>query len=175
MENTSTGFTNDIAPQPARPQFLATLCILTWVCVALLLVFSLIGLVMKPSPEKQAEQIEQIRAFNPEAADQMEAAMAEQGSTTQILSQVLNIIALGLSGYGAWMMWNLKKTGFYVYIAGEIIPYAGFMMGGQAAMAAVSSMGGAASAAMGIAITLMVIFDLAFIIMYAVNLKHMNK
>jgi hypothetical protein len=174
MENTNQ-FTNDIAPTPKRPQFLSALCILTWICCGFLLLSALAGLFMQPSPEKQAEQLEQMRQFSPEAAEQMEAAFAEQGGAMQIVSQVLNLIAIGLSAYGAWLMWNLRKKGFYFYIAGEIIPYSGFFLAGKSAMAALSAMGGMGNAIMGVAIVVMLVFDAAFIIMYGVNLKHMNN
>jgi len=43
-------------------------------------------------------------------------------------------------------------------------------------MASASAMGGGmGKAIVTITIALMIIFDLAFIIMYAINLKHMNK
>ena len=170
----NSGFSNEITQPPTRPQLLTVTCILTWICCALLFASSLIGLVAQPSMEKQQQQIEQLRSFNPEAADKMEEALAEQGGSSQIISQVLNIVCLGLSAFGAWWMWNLKKAGFYFYLAGEIIPYAGLFISGKAALAAVSALGSAGNAILGVAIVLMAICDLAFIIMYAVNLKHMK-
>lgn len=166
-------FTNDIA-QPKRPQLLTVTCILTWVCCALLACTSLIGMVTN-TPEKQAEQVEQMRRLNPEAADNMEAAFAEQGTSGQIINQVINILALALSALGAWFMWNLKKKGFFIYLAGELLPYVGLIFAGKAAMAAMGAMGSLGPAIMGIAIVLMLVCDAAFIIMYAVNLKYMDK
>jgi len=61
------------------------------------------------------------------------------------------------------MMWKLKKTGFYIYVIGEIAPvilpfvlFGGFGVLGTMALV------------MGL------IFPIAFIIMYALNLKHMS-
>lgn len=173
--NIDNSFNNDLSATPARPQFLSVLCILSWVMCGIMLVLSLMGLAMKPSAETQKEQIEQIRQFNPEAAAQMESAIAEQGGGGQMLSTILGILAIGLCFYGVLMMWKLKKTGFYIYLAGELLPYIGMLMGGAAAMSALSAMGGAAQTAGAIVIALMVIVDIVFIALYAINLKHMNK
>ena len=155
---------------PVRPQMLSVLCILTWICCGLLLVFTVWGVVAKPSPEEQYEQVEKMREINPEMAEQMEAAFELQDQGNQTVGLALNLVALALAAGGAYMMWQLKRTGFYVYLAGEILPYFGFLTGGSEMMLA--SMGGQAMAA--IVIGLMVLFDLIFIILYAVNLKHMR-
>jgi hypothetical protein len=175
MENTTaTQFTNDIDPAPARPQFLKVLCILTWIACGLTFVSTVMGM-FGPSAEKQQQQIEQMREMNPEMADQMEVAINADSGSQKMISSLLSIIAVVLSAYGAMMMWQLKKTGFYVYLLGELIPYITLFMVGAQAMSAVGAMAGmAASAMMGIVIAIMLVLDLIFIIMYAVNLKHMK-
>ncbi|MEO6303919.1 MAG: hypothetical protein ABIP51_12180 [Bacteroidia bacterium] len=172
MEN-NIEFTNDIKPI-GRPQLLSVTCVLTWACCALLLISSLSGLITQ-SPEKQQEQIEQMRKISPEAAEKMEAALANDSSgVKKILTTLLNILAIALCAFGAVQMWNLKQTGFYFYLIGEVLPYIGLFIGGTYTLAAVGAMaGGMGSAIIGIAITLMVVFDAVFIVMYAVNLKHM--
>lgn len=172
-ENLNGGFINDIN-EPKRTQLLTVTCILTWICCGFMIVTSLIGLVTN-SAEKQAEQIEQIRTMNPEMADNMEAALAGQNGSMQIINQLVSIICLGLSAFGAWWMWNLKKKGFFIYLAGEIIPYLSLLFAGKAAMAALGSLGSMGPAILGIAVVLMLVCDAAFIIMYAVNLKHMKS
>ncbi len=176
MENTlDNQFNNDLSAAPARPQFLTVLCILTWIMCGIMLILTVIGMIAKPSADAQKEQIEQIRQFNPDAAVKMEEALAEQGGGSQIISTLLTLVALVLSGYGAYMMWNLKKTGFYLYIAGEFLPYLGMLFAGQAGLSALSAMGGAAQTAGAIVIGLMVIVDIVFVVLYGLNLKHMNK
>ncbi len=171
MEN-NTEFTNDVKPI-GRPQLLSVTCVLTWACCALLLISSLSGLITQ-SPEKQQEQIEQMRRLSPEAADKLEAAMADEGGSKKILTTLLNILAIALCAFGAVQMWNLKQTGFYFYLVGEVLPYIGLLISGTGAMSAVASMaGGMGGAIIGIAITLMVIFDVVFIVLYAINLKYM--
>jgi hypothetical protein len=155
----------------ARPQFLSVLCILTWICCGLLFISSVWGVIFKPTPEEQVQKIEQMREISPEAAEQMEAAFKAQEEGNPVAGLALNLVALGLSAFGAYMMWQLKRTGFYLYIAGEILPYFGFLMGGAESMAA--SMGG--KSMMGAAIGAMVVFDIAFISMYAIHLKYMKN
>jgi hypothetical protein len=171
MEN-NIEFTNDVKPI-GRPQLLSVTCVLTWACCALLLISSLSGLITQ-SPEKQEQQIEQMRRISPEAADKLEAAMADEGGPKKILTTLLNILAIALCAFGAVQMWNLKQTGFYFYLIGEVLPYIGLLISGTGAMSAVAAMaGGMGGAIIGIAITLMVIFDVVFIVLYAINLKHM--
>ena len=123
MENIDNGqFINDSAPIPKRPHLLTTACILTWVCCGFLLITTAWGLVMN-TPEKQAERMEEMRKYNPEMADKMEEALADQGNAGQIINNALGLLAMGLSALGAYMMWNLRKKGFYVYLAGEALPY----------------------------------------------------
>src|SRR5687767_3572928 len=115
MENTisENNFTNDL-PSPKKPQLLTVTCILTWIACGLMLITTLSGLVSN-TPEKQAEQIEQMRQFNPDAAEKLEAFMAEQDLTTQLMNSLISLVGIGLSAFGAWMMWQLKKKGFFVY------------------------------------------------------------
>lgn len=171
MEN-NIEFTNDIKPI-GRPQLLSVTCVLTWACCALLLISSLSGLITQ-SPEKQLEQIEQMRKISPEAADKLEAAMADEGGAKKILTTLLNIVAIALCAFGAVQMWNLKQTGFYFYLVGEVLPYIGLLVSGTGSLAAVASMaGGMGGTIIGIVITLMIVFDAVFIVLYAVNLKYM--
>lgn len=171
-----TNITNLEEQSIEKPQFLKVLCILTWTCCGFLFLSSLWGLFYQPSPEKQQEQIEQIREINPEAADKMEEALLNQNETDKLISNIINIIAIALSFFGALQMWQLKKTGFYVYIVGELLPYLSFAFGGANSLAAAGAMGGSmGKSIVSIAIIFMIIFDLAFIIMYAVNLKYMTK
>ena len=172
METTTgTTYTPETPAAPVRPQFLTVLCILTWICCCLLLIMTIVGVVFKPSPEEQFEQVEKMRQVNPEMAEQMEAAFEAQNNSNQTVGLALNLVALALSAYGAYMMWQLKRTGFWVYSAGEVLPYFGFLTGGSEAMLA--QMGGASIGT--IAIAAMVVLDLVFIGMYAANLKHMRR
>jgi hypothetical protein len=174
MENTTEPTTTAaFLPEPARPQFLSVLCILTWISCGILFITTVWGVAFKPSKEEQYEQIEKIREMSPEAADKMEAVLEKQDGTSELLGTALSLIAIGLSAYGAYLMWQLRRRGFYFYVAGEVLPYLGFLTGGAEAMAALGSIGGGATAS--ILIGIMVILDVVFIAMYAMNLKHMRN
>jgi hypothetical protein len=68
------------------------------------------------------------------------------------------------------MMWQMKKTGFYLYLVGELAPLAlSFLMLGS--IGAASGLAGGAMAAAG---AIAAIFPIAFVVMYALNLKHMK-
>lgn len=166
---------NNAMQEPARPQLLTVVCILTFVMCGIMFIMGIIGIVNN-NPEKMQEKIEQMRSFSPEMADKMEEQMVSmQDSAYQQVAPYLNLLYTLLSLLGAIMMWKLKKTGFYLYLAGELLPYIGFITGGKQAMAMMSSMGGGMAETAGmIALILMLVFDIAFFAMYAVNLKHMK-
>jgi hypothetical protein len=64
--------------------------------------------------------------------------------------------------FGAMQMWQLKKTGYFIYIAGEIIP----------AIAAFALGGGGMLGSMGAAVALAI--AIIWIVLYGLNLKHMK-
>ena len=176
METPAENTFNMEMMEPKRPQLLTVICVLTFIMCGL----SLLGCIwniIQSSPEKMAEGIEQMRAISPEMADQMEQQLIEmQESTYAQVAPYINFIYILLSFLGAFMMWKLKKKGFYIYLAGELLPYIGLIFSGKQAMAMMGSAGGSTAQVAGMAIMVfMVIFDVAFIVMYGVNLKHMNE
>lgn len=178
MENqTENTLTNEMEGQSKRPQFLTVLCVLSFICIGLMLVMSLYGLVAN-TPERMAENIEKMREFSPSGAEQMEAQLAEQqNSVMSKIQPYITILLLMVSFLGVFQMFNLKKTGFYIYTLAELVPYIFIIIGGKQAMNMMGSMGGGGAvktAAIG-GMVLMVLFDIAFIVMYALNLKHMKK
>ena len=145
---------NEMEGKGKRPQFLTVLCILSFICCGLMLVMTLWGLVMN-TPERMAENIEKMREISPSTAQQMEVQIAEQQNSSMAKIQpYLTIILVLVSFLGVFQMFNLKKTGFYIYIAAELIPYAFMLAGGKQAMSMMGSMGGAMEAA---AIAMMVL------------------
>ncbi|MBS1651327.1 MAG: hypothetical protein JSU07_04875 [Bacteroidetes bacterium] len=156
-----------------RPQLLSVSCILTWVCCGLMFILSLWGL-LRDTPENRAQQIEKMRQVNPEMADKMEEAMSETSNSSKQVNTAVNFICLAFSAIGATLMWQLKKKGFYLYLAGEIVPYTGMFLSGKTSMAALSGFGSMGTTIFATAIAIMIIFDAVFIGFYAVNLKHMK-
>jgi len=114
-----------------RPTFLTVLCILTFIGSGLALLFSLIGLVA-------AGAIESFASYLP------------VGVGGGIFKSILLIVLIAGSLYGAIQMWKLKKLGFYIYAAANVILL-------------IMSFG-----IMGL------IFTALFIVLYGLNLKHME-
>lgn len=160
--------------KPKRPQMLTVLCVLSFIMCTLMILAGFWG-IYQSQPEVMQKNVEQVRAFNPEMADQMEnqiMAMAE--NPYHKISNYLGLIYTLLSFLGVMMMWNLKKKGFYLYAIAEILPYTGFIFMGKNSLN-MMGMGGGSGAAIGMAIIVfMVIVDIVFVFLYSRNLKQMN-
>lgn len=128
-----------------RPTFLTVLCILTWIGSGLGLISAIWGVFVGN-------------------------AVAELGGGENLATlQYANLACVVLCLIGAIMMWQMKKTGFYIYAVGELAPIIlSFAILGE--MGAATGLGGAMAAAGAIA----AIFPIAFVVMYALNLKHMK-
>lgn len=161
--------------EPKRPQFLTVICILSFVWCGLSFLLGIWGIIQN-TPEHMQESIEQVRNFKPEMADQMEQQMIEnQESVYMQISPYLGLVYTLLSFLGVFMMWKLNKTGFYIYLLGELTFYIGFLFAAKSTMAMLGG-GGMMMKSMGlIVLASMIVFDAAFIIMYGLNLKHMNN
>lgn len=114
-----------------RPVFLTVLCILTFIGSGLGLLFGLLGLVA-------AGAIESFAQYLPVGVD------------SGIFKSIILIVMLAGSLYGAIQMWKLKKLGFYIYAAANVVLL-------------IMSFG-----IMGL------IFTALFIVLYGLNLKHME-
>jgi hypothetical protein len=172
METTTDTAFEEAMAGPNRPQFLTVICVLSFIMCAFAFITGVWN-VIQNTPEHIAESAEKVREFSPEMADKLEQQMvAMQESTYMQIAPYLNFVYVLLSFLGVMMMWKLNKKGFYIYLAGELLPYLGFIVAGKETMAMMG--GGAGQLAGVIVIAFMVIFDAAFIIMYGVNLKHMK-
>lgn len=177
MENQfDTTLVNEIEGGSKRPQFLTVLCVISFIWCGIAFLLGVYGIIAN-TPEKMQENIENMRKFSPAGAQQMEEQMIEQQSSAMgRIQPYLSVVFLLVSFLGVLQMFNLKRMGFYVYTAAELIPYIFIIIGGKQAMAMMGSMGGGTiQAAAMVMMVLMVLFDLAFVVMYGVNLKHMNK
>ena len=85
-----------------RPVFLTVLCILTFIATGLGLLFGLIGLVAAGAIESFAEYL-------------------PVGVDGGIVKSVITLALIAASLYGAIQMWKLKKLGFYIYAAANVI------------------------------------------------------
>lgn len=167
----------NITEEKKRPNFLTVICILSFVGCGLVFLTSIYSLIHN-TPENIEKSIEQVRQIKPEMADQMEQNMLMmQESTYAKIAPYLSFVYLLLSFLGVLMMWKLNRKGFYIYIAGELLPYVPALFMGKEMMAMMG--GGMNSGFMQTMITvaavLVILFDLVFIGMYAANLKYMKK
>jgi hypothetical protein len=65
--------------------------------------------------------------------------------------------------YGVLLIWKLKRKGFYIYAIGELIPpIAAFFIGGDSLIGKTGS-------------ALLLLLAVIWIVMYAINFKHLNK
>lgn len=140
MEENNTPVTDQLKEEikeevKKRPVFLTVLCILTFIGSGLGLLFGLLALVA-------AGYIQGIIDSIP--------GMTELGAGVGIFNLVLAVILSAASLYGAILMWQLKKIGFFLYVAAQVIMLiTGFSI-------------------------LSLIFTALFIVLYALNLKHLE-
>ena len=158
MEQTTTTAT------ATRPGFLSTLCILSFIGSGLWMLLGLIGMfasswVMSFFGGASSAAMDQAVANGEMTAEQAEKASQAAGMIGT-MGAGLFIAAFGivflfnaLSFWGALKMWGLKKGGFWLYT----IP--------TAIIGILALIGGSYFAG---------IVCIAFIVMYGLNLKHMN-
>jgi hypothetical protein len=164
------------AGAPKRPTFLTVLCILSFIGCAWYAFSGITGYftlkAMAPASASVSEEMntamdEALAGENMSDAErEMAGALGDAlGGLTDFGAMANSSLAQGLLCLlivaGVWMMWNLKKTGFYIYTVGQlayvIVPFV--------------LVGGMAGGLMGI---IGAIFPVLFIILYALNLKHMS-
>lgn len=148
---------------PKRPTFLTVLCILTFVGSAIALLMSVYGYF---TAERSAAMFDTSMG-NMQEADHLGMIAQTQLATQKEAENALPILIIGiitslLCLFGAMQMWKQLKRGFYIYCVGEIIAPVSKLFLGAGTMIELAGMG------------LGLLVAMAFIIMYAVNLKHMK-
>ena len=110
------------------------------------------------------ESMEQLGGDNPMAKMMEDAiALAERSVENAKTLGYSNLAFSLISLLGVWMMWNLKKTGFWLYLLASV--------GGLVVMFSVLGGGGLFA---NITSILAVAITAIFVILYGVNLKHMR-
>ncbi|MDP1802380.1 MAG: hypothetical protein Q8L81_13565 [Bacteroidota bacterium] len=162
MENTmNNGFQNDIAPLPEKPQFLKVLCITSFVaCGLMLLIYGLGSFCLAIGEETIISVWDKIIAQQPQLEEMDPIVFFNEIGKLCLYNFFANIFSL----VGVIMMWRLNKIGFFIYVAAELVTnFLGLDLG-------VSADGGKSYGSLIFSI----LIDSVFIIMYAVNLKHMK-
>lgn len=165
-ENLDLEYANE---QTGIPTFLKVLCILTFIGAGFGLLSALYSVFTVQSGvaslENSQEILRNVKSPLGDLSGQIEA-MKKWG----LISGILNLVGNGLCLFGAILMWKLKKVGFFLYVVGQIIAFVSAFL-----MFSSGGSGGLMQSMMVIAIIVQAIFVIAFVVMYAVNLKHLNK
>lgn len=156
-----------------RPTLLTVICILSFIAGAWGIISGAMNLMAGSGSDEMAKlraQMEESQAQMGElgeGGDAMNGMMdgmmeaAEKTAASAKPMGIASIVLSLLSLFGVWKMWNLQKQGFYIYLlaalAGLIVPFV--FMGFNIISIAAVGLGG--------------LFTILFIILYAVNLKHM--
>lgn len=174
--NLHTRMEPNFPPQtPARPTFLTVLCILTFIASAYGIITGISGYrnanisaeMAKPMLDSAQQEIRKESADNETAAKMADKVISgaselldpEKIKKNSLFSILANILTL----VGAYVMFQLKKYGFWIYLAGTafgiitpILVYgaSNWMSLGMSALAG--------------------FFGIIFAILYSLNLKHMK-
>lgn len=161
MENNILMENQPINDGPKRPQFLTVLCILTFIGSGLAFIGAIWGYFSIKASATLLENMGSAEGDTYGMMSGMQETMmkaVENAVPNMIIGLVFSLLCL----YGALQMWKLKRMGFFVYCIGEITPaIAAFFLGGGGLI-------GGAGAIVGLLIAII------WIVLYAVNLKHMN-
>lgn len=163
MEQTTVGTENTA---PTRPAFIKVLCILSFIGTGVGLLSGLWGYWSNHQMAEGGGAV--MNALGTmQGGDQAVDAMNKMASALGIdyAKQAISSLTVGLLNIivfaGAFLMWKLKKMGFFIYTLGQVVQI----------VVPFVVVGGLLGGATGI---MTAFFSIAFIIMYAVNLKHMH-
>lgn len=146
-----------------KPTFLVVLCILSFVGIGFVIISSIISLL---SPFNSIASFERFgKEFNTLLSNTDIAKMMYFTRIRTIVDLVSAFICLA----GVLMMWKLMKMGFFIYIIGEIAPLiiSTFLYWDVVSNPFLSFVFWTGT-------LLALIFSIAFVIMYGVNLKYMT-
>jgi hypothetical protein len=164
LEVFDDGEFNNEAPRK-RPAFITVLAILSWIYVAIGVLGALVNSLS--SEEKQMEQIDQGIAIY-EDTDEMPLRdefieLAEASKDNLRITNLGTLIFLLVEGIAVFMMFNLKRNGFWLYTLAQI---------GMVSLMIMVMPWPNLISTLTVCFTLFLV--LLFEILYAVNLKHMK-
>jgi hypothetical protein len=156
--------------QKERPVFLTVICILSFIGIGFAILGSIMNLALAPMMKEmsgvaQAGMDQATGEISSQAPGMLPFVQKIFGSSMAMMEHLVpislvNLICSGIALFGVIKMWQLKKFGFYLFAGGKIIIIiapliiVGGLMGGLSLVGA--------------------IFPIAFIVMYALNLKAME-
>lgn len=163
--------TSPMGVAPARPTLLTVICIISFIMGAFGIYSGIKNMTQDPVAERarldqtMSDQMATIGDNANEMTNRwMESAHDLGGRAIENAKPIgiAGLILSLLSIFGVWQMWNLKKSGFWIYLLATILGLAVpivYLGGSMMALASVGFVG---------------FFSLIFIILYAVNLKYMH-
>jgi hypothetical protein len=132
-----------------RPTFLTVLCILTWIGCGLGLIGNLMSM----------------------AGASLFGSLGGKFMTYYGIQTICVILCL----IGSIQMWKMKKTGFYIYTAGELLPLAlSYILFADLIKATATLGGKGVASAMAAGGIIGALIPIAFVVMYFVNTKDMK-
>ncbi|MES2139559.1 MAG: hypothetical protein V4511_07605 [Bacteroidota bacterium] len=158
--------TTEAALPAKRPKFLTVLCILSFVGIGISLVSGILSYFSYSALANAGGLLNSIGEGvkdGEKIGESMNALASAMGmdygkwALVALIQALLNIPIL----VGVLMMWKQKKVGFYIYAPFEII---------QPVMPIIFGLGLVG----GISAILSLIFAIVFVVLYVLNLKHMN-
>jgi hypothetical protein len=126
-------YSEQIVDVPKRPTFLTVLCIITFIWSGYTVLTSLAGIFTSNSFDQEEWQeisiqvSESMDQADSQAQEMMEMAMDAVASTiaagieNAMLLGIIGFLAAGLSFFGAFQMFKLKKMGYYIYILSKVV------------------------------------------------------
>ena len=161
MESFASDQLNEtLEPRPEKPDFLKIICILSFICCGFMFLIYSIGLI---TLFMSAELIDMVWTKVIESQPQLENMDRFKFFHDLGVSCAYNLIGNILSLIGVIMMWRLNKAGFFIYAFAELaVNFFGMDMNSSSGDGSVSGK------------IFVIVIDLVFIVMYAVNLKYMN-
>jgi hypothetical protein len=151
---------NTVIEKKKLPAFLKILCILSFVGIGVYLVTYIFGYIYVKTLIEDSRSLNEAFGEGSDVSNILKDSepLMKNGILYYILSMIGCIICL----VGVILMWKLKKAGFYIYIVGEIAPLIlpFILLGGFGALSVFALVLG--------------IIPVAFIAMYAINLKHLE-
>lgn len=162
-----------IEKKPELPVFLKVLCILTFIGCGFYFLSAVYGLITFEASKQSFRMMSQMSSTLPSnPISNMFSGTFENLENFFFwsrISQFASIVNVGLCLAGALMMFKLKKNGFYIYALGQLLPIiAGIML--YLAAKDIPFLGFTTIAG----VVMNIVFISAFVIMYAVNLKHLK-
>lgn len=127
--NQANDFSTAIGEKPKLPSGINVLTILTFIGCAVGLIFGVLNFVNgKANLDKMEETIngagyDQLPAMAKKFMNPEMLEMARKGYENRVPILAITLIGIGLCFYGALQMRQLKKQGYYLYLAGEILPF----------------------------------------------------